>query len=140
MPASKSGVLSEKELEQREQAAVKHGAFSKKMTPSKVGRLAELEEQLSTRPGLVEVQREQTAKAVEVANVLLSYVITEHRKGKSLDRIPAMNRLSAYMNTAGRQIKQLWEMLPDEQQTITISDILKDIREGDIKPDDNSGD
>ncbi len=120
--------LNENERNQRQEAPIKHGAFSKKMTPEKISRLAELEELLSTRPGLVEVQRDQTAKAIELTNVVLSWVVSEHKKGKSLDNIPALNKLPSYMNSSNRALKQLYEMLPDSEDVIDAAAILEDLQ------------
>ena len=113
--------LTEKANKQRQEAAVKHGAFSK-MTPEKVSRLVELQEQLSTRPGLLEVQKDQAAKAVELTNVLMSWVIQQHKSGKALDEIPALNRLPAYMNSSNRALKQLYEMLPDSKDVLDLAE------------------
>ena len=122
--------MTEDALRQRQEAPLKHGAFSKKMTPEKVSRLAELEERLTTQPGLVEVQREQTAKAIELTNVIMSWVVSEHKKGKSLDRIPALNKLASYMNAANRAIWQLHKMTPDSEDVIDAAAILEDLRRG----------
>ena len=122
MPASKSGILSEKEQEQRQQAAVKHGAFSKIMTPEKTARLAELEEELSTRQGMIGIQRRQAAKAIGVVDDLLDHVISERRKGISPDDIPTMNKLASYFNTADRVIWHLYQMAPDEGKILDLSE------------------
>ena len=49
MPASKSGVLSEDEMEQRAQAARNHGIYLKTMTPEKARTIFTFQDQLSTQ-------------------------------------------------------------------------------------------
>jgi hypothetical protein len=129
MPASgNKEVMSQNELQQRQQAARKHGAFSKRMTPEKAAQLAELEDQLSTRPGLIEVQRDQTAKSVQIVNAIMGYVVQKYKSGIPLERINTLNRLPAYMNTAQRSLKQLYDMLPDSEDVLDAAAILKELQ------------
>ena len=120
--------LKEKARKQRQAAPLKHGAFSKKMTPEKAAQLAELEDQLSTRPGLVEVQRDQTAKSIQIANAIMGYVVQKHKNGTPLEMINTLNRLPAYMNTAQRALKQLYDMLPDSADVLDAEAILEDLQ------------
>lgn len=135
MPASKSGILSEDEREQRAQAARKHGVYSKKITPEKAAKIAELEDQLSTRPGVVNAMIDQAAKAIQVANVAAGYVAAKHNEGIPLDRIPLAKSLPAFFNTANRALGQLFSMLPDEQQMLDENTILQELRRDQKKED-----
>ena len=138
MPASgkKGEGMSDAELEQRSEATLKHGAYSAKMTPEKVSRMMELQERLSARPGLVEVQKDLTAKAVEISNVIVDWVIRQHKAGKSLDDIPALTKLPAYFNTANRALGQLHSMLPDESQMLDEGVLLMELRREDAGEDE----
>jgi len=127
----KTWKLSEEHTDNRRQAPVKHGAFSKTMTPEKAATLAILEDQLSTRPGIVQVQREQTAKAVQIVNALMSYVVKKYQDGIPLDQIPAINKIPAYTNSAVQALKQLYDMLPDEAQVLDEGAILEHLRRED---------
>ena len=129
MPASKSGELSEAELEVRRKAARTHGAYSKTMTPERATQLAELEDALSTRPGLVAIQNEQTAKAVAVLNVAMSYAIQQHKDGKPLERIPIFKVLPAFMNSAQRALRQLHDMLPDDRDILDATSVLDAVKD-----------
>ena len=127
--------MTENALRQRQEAPIKHGVYSKKMTSEKASTLAALEDRLSTRPGLVEVQRDQAAKAVQMANAIMAYVVKKHKDGTPLDRIPAINKLPAFMNSAQRALKQLHDMLPDEGQMLDEGVILNELRRGQNKDD-----
>ena len=121
--------VSEKVKEQRAQASRKHGAYSTKMTPEKAGQLAELEDALSTRPGVVAIQNEQTAKAVAVLNVAMSYAIQQHKDGKPLERIPIFKVLPAFMNSAQRALRQLHDMLPDDRDILDATSVLDAVKD-----------
>ena len=138
MPASgkKGEGMSDAELEQRSEATLKHGVYSKKITPEKASQLAELEDQLSTRPGVVAIQNEQAAKAVQMLNVAISYAVAQHQEGKPLDRIPVFKMLPAFMNSAQRALKQLHEMLPDESQMLDEGVLLMELRREDADEDE----
>ena len=127
---SRDYTVSEKVKEQRAQASRKHGAYSKKMTPEKAARLALLEDELSTRPGVVAIQNEQTARAVQVLNVAMSYALQQHQAGKPLDKIPVFKMLPAFMNSAQRALKQLHEMLPDDQDILDVTSVLDAVKDG----------
>ena len=130
MPASKTGILSDAEINQRQDAPVKHGAFAKTMTPQKASRLAELQDQLSTRPGLLEVQKDMTAKAVEIANAMMGFVVQKHNAGIALDKIPTVNNLPRYMNAAQRALRQLHDMLPDDRDILNATSVLNAVKDG----------
>ena len=131
MPASgNKEKMSQKELHQRSQASRKHGVYSKTMTPERASQLALLEDDLSTRPGVVAIQNEQTAKAVQVLNVAMSYAIQQHQSGKPLDKIPIFKMLPAFMNSAQRALKQLHEMLPDDRDILDASNVLDAVKDG----------
>ena len=131
MPASgNKDQMSQEELHQRAQASRKHGAYSTKMTPERAHQLAELEDALATRPGVVAIQNEQTAKAVAVLNVAMSYAIQQHKDGKPLERIPIFKMLPAFMNSAQRALKQLHEMLPDDRDILDASNVLEAVKDG----------
>lgn len=122
-------------LRQRQEAPLKHGVYSKKITPEKAAKMAELESQLSTRPGVVNAMIDQAAKAIQVANVAAGYVAAKHNEGIPLDRIPLAKSLPAFFNTANRALGQLFSMLPDESQMLDESTILQELRRDPSKED-----
>ncbi|GAH36303.1 unnamed protein product, partial [marine sediment metagenome] len=129
MPASGTKEkMSQEELQQRQEAPRKHGVYSKTMTPEKARTIATLQDQMSTRPGVLAVQNEQTAKAVQIADAAMAYVIKNYQSGIPLDQIPLVKALPAFMNTAQRALRQLHDLLPDETQVLVEGEILKQIR------------
>jgi hypothetical protein len=116
MPASgNKEVMSQEELQQRQQAARKHGVYSKTMTPEKARTIALLQDRMSTRPGVLSVQNELTAKAVQIADAAMAYVVKRYQSGVPLDQI---------------------DMLPDELGVLNEDAILKEIRRDGIENDD----
>ena len=131
MPASGTkDQMSQKELHQRQEAPRKHGVYSKTMTPEKARTIATLQDQMSTRPGVLAVQNEQTAKAVQVADAAMAYVIKNYQSGTPLDRIPLVKALPAFMNTAQRALRQLHDMLPDDRDILDATSVLDAVRDG----------
>jgi hypothetical protein len=137
MPASgNKEVMSQEELQQRQQAARKHGVYSKTMTPEKARTIALLQDRMSTRPGVLSVQNELTAKAVQIADAAMAYVVKRYQSGVPLDQIPLVKALPAFMNSAQRALRQLHDMLPDELGVLNEDAILKEIRRDGIENDD----
>lgn len=135
MPASgKRDIMSQSELHQRETAPLKHGVYAKTVTPEKAATLALLGDKLSTRPGVIDAMIDQAAKAVAVADLALGYVSTRHKAGVGLDSIPMARALPAFLNSAARSLAQLYGMLPDENKTFDITELLQ----GGGGDDDNS--
>ena len=131
MPASGTKEeMSQEELQQRQQAARKHGVYSKTMTPEKARTMANLQDQMSTRPGVLAVQNEQTAKAVQIADAAMAYVIKNYQSGVPLDRIPLVKALPAFMNTAQRALRQLHDMLPDDRDILDATSVLDAVKDG----------
>jgi len=131
MPASGTkDQMSQEELQQRQEASRKHGVYSKTMTPDKARTIAILQDQMSTRPGVLAVQNEQTAKAVQIADAAMAYVIKNYQSGTPLDRIPLVKALPAFMNTAQRALRQLHDMLPDDRDILDATSVLDAVRDG----------
>ena len=116
------------------QTAVTHGAYSKQLQPVARSRLVELEEQAGSREGLVELLTARTAKAILLCEVIESYVVEQKQRGVSLEDMPILKALPAFMNTAQRAISTLAQLQPGsngQQQSAELQHILEVINEHD---------
>lgn len=110
-------MLSDEQLEQRQQAARTHGAHSfeargvEALTNEQRPIYTEIREQVQTRDGVLELLKEQTVKAVMMVELLTAYAVESQRAGVPLDDIKTFNRLPAFFNSAHRALK----ILLDEQ-------------------------
>lgn len=110
--------LTDKELEQRKQAARTHGVYAvqahgeKALEGADRSYLVELREKVQNREGVMDLAREQAAKAVLLAELLTSYVIEEHKAGVPLEEINALRALPAFYNSAQRALKNLLDETP----------------------------
>jgi hypothetical protein len=81
------------------------------LKPEQRGTYTVLHEQLNSGEGSLEVLKEQAVQTMIMAQYAQAYVIQEHRKGKSLDAIPLMNRIPLFWNSANRCMKTYYDAL-----------------------------
>jgi hypothetical protein len=111
MPASgNKDVMSQKELQQRAQASMKHGAYSKNLPVPLDG--------LTTRPEVVQAIRTRALRACKAADAVQNYIAGKVEEGKELDAIAAVKVLPAFQNSAARLLAQLYMLLPVEDNVI----------------------
>jgi hypothetical protein len=114
------GKGSEAEIEQRQRAAKKHGAYALKergensLEPSGRTRLIELREIVQEREGIMSVLKEKAADGVLLFELVQSYVASEVKKGIPITEIPAVKYLPAYFNSMERALKDLICLMPEE--------------------------
>jgi hypothetical protein len=131
MPGSKAPGLTEAEQEQREEAAKKHGVYafrdrgSKALKKPQRSRLAELDELVQSRPGVIQLLQERASHAVLMAEMALFYVSEEAQAGVPIVEIPIAKNLPAFFNSAGRALKDLLSELPEDKQDLDITDLLR---------------
>ena len=110
-------MISEKGLEQRQQAAKTHGAHAFEargvdaLTDEQRPLYTDIHEQVQTRDGVLELMKEQTVKAVMIVELITAHAVESHRAGVPLGDIPALAKLPAFFNSAQRALK----ILLDEQ-------------------------
>jgi len=114
------GEGSEAEIEQRQQAPIKHGAYAFRDRGEQAldqpgrSRLVELEEAVQTREGALDLLRERAANAVMLTELLTSYVSQQVKGGLPLADIPVLRALPAFYNTALRSLHDLLIYSPDD--------------------------
>jgi uncharacterized protein YjcR len=116
--------------------AVKHGAYAFRdhgpdsLSTEKRGKYAELQEQLSTRPGAFEALKEQATQTMLLALIAQSYVVEQKQAGKSLDDIALLRALPAFWNCANRALKTYLDVLPKDDKRLDLGEaITKPIKE-----------
>jgi hypothetical protein len=129
MPASGSkDVMSDAEMEQRQQAARSHGAYAfrdrgeQALEQPQRSRLEELKEQVQERDGVLQLLQERAANAVMVVEVITSHVAREVKLGVQLSDIPVLRALPAFMNTAQRALKDLIDLMPEDKDVMDIGE------------------
>lgn len=112
--------LTEAGLQQRQLAARKHGVYAfrargeEALTEQGRSRLLELRDTVQTRPGVVELLKDQTVNMVLLSELVTEYVSEQARDGRPLEEIKLLNRLPHFMTGALQSIKALLAELPDE--------------------------
>lgn len=97
-----------------------HGVYSFRdhgpsaLEPEKRSKYAELQEQLSTKPGVIEALREQATQTMMLALIAQSYVIEQKQAGQVLDEIDLLRALPAFWNSANRALKTYLDVIPDD--------------------------
>jgi hypothetical protein len=100
--------------------AVKHGVYRVRdhgpgaLEPEQRGKYAELQDQLITRQGSIDVLREQATQTMLLAQIAQSYVVSEYKAGKSLDDIALLRSLPGFWNSANRALKTYLDVLPKD--------------------------
>jgi hypothetical protein len=128
------GSGSKAEIEQREDAARKHGAYALKdrgevsLKPAARGRVGELEEMEKERAGVLELMQDTASKAVLMVELLTGWIANQKNMGVPFDEIPALKVLPAFMNTATRALKDLLSEMHDEEGVIDAERILDEIK------------
>jgi hypothetical protein len=124
---------SSKVIEQREQAARKHGAYAYQargeaaLEPTGRTRLVELREQVQSREGVIDIMRQKAADSVLLFELVQSFVAGEVKAGTQLDEIKALKSLPAFMNTMQRALASLLDVMPDDTDRGDITTILQGI-------------
>jgi hypothetical protein len=131
-----SGKGTDAEIEQRQEAAKTHGVFAFRdrgpdaLQPTQRGKYAELQEQLSTRPGVIDALREQAVQTMLLAFIAQSYVVEQRNRGKSMDDIALLRSLPAFWNSANRCLKAYLDVLPSEENVLDLGEaITKAVKE-----------
>ena len=112
--------LTEKEINQRQIAARKHGAYafmargSNALDVSGRSRLAELAELVESRQGVIGLLQERVVNAVLMCELIEGYLVTEDDNEKTIIDNAALKVLPAYMNSANRAIQALMKELPGD--------------------------
>lgn len=131
-----SNKLTAKDLEQKQQAARKHGTYairdrgSAAMTPTQRSRRAELVEQLETKAGIIEAMRDQAVDLLVMCGVAQSFVIGEHQAGKLLDEIKLLTALPKFFNATGRALKQYLDAMPDDSEVLDLAEHVRQAMNG----------
>jgi hypothetical protein len=138
MPASgKKEQMSEAELEQRSlagQAHSTHGAYAFRdrgedaLVPNNRTRLAELREVVQNRQGVLELMQEKCADSILLFEIIQSHVAEEVKKGKSLDNIPSLKALPAFMNSMQRALRDLISLMPSNDGAIDADKVLQAVK------------
>jgi len=132
--SGKIDVMSDAEIKQRQQAPRKHGVRSfqvrgeEALDESGRSRLEELKEQVQDREGVIALMQERAANAVMVTELVMSFVAKELKAGKSLSSIPIFRSLPAYMNTAGRALKDLANEMPEKKGIADAEVVLNAVK------------
>lgn len=127
--------LTEAQLQQRRKAHEVHGAYSYKeqgeaaLDAPRRSMLADLKEQVRTRPELLEVLRDQVVDSIMVTRILKSHVVEQVQRGVPIENVPAMKALASYQNTALRGIALLLTELPKDDGVIDITDLKRQYAE-----------
>ena len=123
--------LTQKALEQRQQAAVKHGVFAfrdrgeRALDTTNRTRLAELREMVQERPGVLTIMQEKAADMVLIFEIVQSHVAAEIKSGKPLDTIPILAKLPAFANSMQRALTTLISFMPKDQGVMDITTMLR---------------
>jgi len=132
--------MTPKNLEQRQQAARTHGGFAYQARGESSldapGRsmLAELKEQVKTRPELLGVLQDQVVDAVMITRILKSHIVEQVQRGIPIESVTALKALGTYQNTAMRGIACLLAEMPKSGEgTATVVEVLAAMR----REDDN---
>jgi hypothetical protein len=138
MPASgKKEEMSDAEIEQRIIAGQKratHGAYAfrdrgeEALQPSNRTRLAELREVVQDRQGVLDLMQEKCADSVLLFEIVQSHIAREIKKGRSLDNIPSVKALPAFMNSMQRALKDLISLMPSNDGAIDVDKVLKAVK------------
>ncbi len=110
-----------KQKEHSRQAAKKHGAYGVQergkaaMTDEQLSAHAVIMKQLSDRPGVIEAIRDHAASTLLITKVVEGYISSRIKTGSSLDDIPVLKILPAFMNTATRAVALLLEYTDEEE-------------------------
>ena len=90
---------------------------------------AELSELVLTRPGVVELMQRRTVDACLIVSLLQNDVVSKTRAGVEPVNIGSLRMLAVYMNSAQRQLHDLYDVLPDEGRSkVTAAMVLDSIR------------
>ncbi|MCI0398228.1 MAG: hypothetical protein L0322_25310 [Chloroflexi bacterium] len=123
--------VSEAQLEQRQQAAVKHGihAFEARgplaLDDGRLSRLAELRQMVRSHPGRMELREELTARTALIVDLAMSELITTHEAGKSIWESPVIKRAGTYL----AELRRLLDSFPPEKSQGSAADIIGQIIE-----------
>ena len=140
MPASGTReVMSEAELKQRSEAAMKnttHGAYAFRdrgeaaLEASGRTRLSELREIVKEREGLIQIMAEKTADSILLFEIVQSYVAGEVKAGKPLSEIPVLKSLPAFMNSMQRALSALISLMPRDGDLLDADVVLRAVKDG----------
>jgi len=115
---------------EKNQNRLVHAAYSK-LRPAQRSRFAELTEQAGSREGLVEILTERAVKAVEICELVESYVVEQRSKGVDLESMPVLGKLPSFQNSAQRLISTLLAALPKERDDDSdVINLLAKYKEG----------
>ncbi len=127
--------MTDEAREQRQEATREHGVYSVRdrgvdaMTLSQRSMYVELKEQLETPDGTLEAIRDLATNSLLLAKIAQSWCIEQHKEGVPLDKIPLLKALPAFLNSASRQLKAYFAMIPKDPLMGAYSAELKKIEQ-----------
>lgn len=113
--------------------AVRHGAYSFRdhgeaaLDKPKRTRFVELQEQVKSRSGVLELMQEQAANTVLMCEIITSFIAKEHRAGIPLTEIPILNKLAAFQNSSQRSLRDLLAVMPKDSYKSAELERLQDV-------------
>ena len=117
-------------IAQRANANLKHGVYRLRdsgpgsLDAEKRGKYVELQDQLSSRQGVIETLREQACQTMLLAEIAQSYIVEQKQAGKSLDDIALLRSLPAFWNSANRALKTYFDVLPDDEKRLDLGEAI----------------
>ena len=112
--------LTPAELQQRQQAALKHGVDAYRLRgtdalePVQRSREVELREQVDERGGVLDLMKQRAARAVLIAELAEAHVAGQVEAGIPFDKIPLTNRISTFQEAGRRALADLFKVLPED--------------------------
>jgi hypothetical protein len=133
--------VSDAQLEQRQTAPLKHGAYSfrdrgaQALKPEGRTRLMELRDQVQDREGVLTIMQEKAADSVLLFELVQSYVAREVKAGTDLTEIPGLKMLPAFFNSMQRALTTLLANIPNDSVPVNaeLEKIRRVIDENDAK-------
>jgi hypothetical protein len=122
--------LTEKELQQRQLAARRHGAYAfiargaQALDTTDRSRLAELAEYVQTKPGVLGLLQERVVNAIMLCELLENHIVAEMEQGKAITDIAATKCLHHYLNSSQRLINTLIREMKNSEEKIDIGETI----------------
>ena len=97
---------------------IEHGAYAllergtSALTLDQAAQMAEIAHQLHDSHGVEAAIRQQAALALVLSRIVAEHIESEAAAGTPLDEIPVLRTMPAFLNTSGRLLAQLRDILP----------------------------
>jgi len=109
-----------------------HGELPEvRKTPALVSRIDQIRDHLRTRDGLELEQEQVTERALVALDLALSWVQKQREQGKPLADIRVYKMVPALLNTAGRQVRQLFDIkgeLGKDGDVLDYEELVKELQ------------